>query len=75
MKALCITGPDNNTLERIAHSFYEAGMSVPASLQREAQIDFTSWHVKVAGSFREQQNIGRLWENLASDLVLANKML
>lgn len=72
MKALCITGADNTTLAAIAAPFYKAGMKQPQTLAREQSIDFKRWHQQVASTLASKQPIGKLWENLASDLLLAN---
>lgn len=72
MKALCITGADNSTLEAIAAPFYKAGMQPPKSLEREKEVNFSRWHQQVGDTLAKNQPIGRLWENLASDLLLAN---
>ena len=72
MKALCITGADNATLADVAAPFYQAGMQRPKALQRETQIDFTRWHQQVNGTLASGQPVGKLWENMATDLILAN---
>ena len=72
MKALCITGADNATLEAIAAPFYKAGMQPPKSLKREKEVSFARWHQQVGDMLTKKQPIGKLWENLASDLLLAN---
>jgi hypothetical protein len=72
MKALCITGADNSTLEAIAAPFYKAGMQPPKSLKREKEVSFARWHQQVGDTLAKKQPIGKLWENLASDLLLVN---
>ncbi|MCH8533307.1 MAG: hypothetical protein LAT66_04235 [Alkalimonas sp.] len=72
MKALCITGADNTTLADIAAPFYQAGMKRPKPLQRESTIDFARWHQQVNGTLANNQPMGKLWENMATDLILAN---
>ncbi len=72
MKTLCITGADNSTLAEIAAPFYRAGMAKPKTLMRDRSLDFSLWHQKVISSLVNERPIGRLWENLAVDLLLAN---
>lgn len=72
MKALCITGANNAVLKDIATPFYRAGMQRPASLQREQNIDFGRWHQMAGGALKANKPLGKIWENLASDLILAN---
>ena len=72
MKALCITGSDSQTLKTIATPFYEAGMQAAQSIHREAEIDFETWHKRAYSSLAKAKPIGRVWENLAIDLLLAN---
>lgn len=72
MKALCITGSDQETLNIIATPFREAGMLSAKPIQRETEIDFRVWHNKVYSAFLSAKPIGKVWENLAIDLLLAN---
>jgi hypothetical protein len=72
MKALCITGADNATLADIAAPFFEAGMKRSRPLQRESSIDFARWHQQVSDTLVNNKPMGKLWENIATDLILAN---
>ena len=72
MKALCITGADNATLADIAAPFFEAGMERSKPLQRESSIDFARWHQQVSDTLVNNKPMGKLWENIATDLILAN---
>lgn len=72
MKALCITGTNNATLKNIATPFYNAGMQAPKALEREQTIDFSRWHSMASAPLKAGKPLGKIWENLATDLILAN---
>ncbi len=72
MKVLCITGSNEKVLNAIASPFYNTGMKRPLSLQRSSEIDFSIWHKKTVDSFKGNSILGRVWIDLATDLLLSN---
>lgn len=79
MKNLCITGSVKNSVDSVAYIIEQAGAlpSRAATLQG-GEFSMHDWHVKVnrlvAGNDASQPapRLGRLWEQLAGELLLAN---
>ena len=75
---ICITGSVQRELNHVAAIFSAAGMTASMAASREQQLDLTLWHQKVVaeteqGAQLSQQILpGRLWEQLAGDVFLAN---
>ncbi len=85
MKYLCITGAAQSDLDQIAGILHAAGMSPAAASKRDAAVDIAYWHEQVlarlaadedeestAGPKTAANVPGRLWEQLATDIFLAN---
>jgi hypothetical protein len=79
MTALCIAGTQLSELKAVENSLLNAGMVAARPLQRQTAIDFAAWHKQVLGSDNldrwdngSNPPIGRLWEQVAADLFLAN---
>ena len=78
MKTLCITGPLQSQIDFVATQFQNNGMGMPHPVTRDTVINLDAWHDKV---FATQPNKarqfaltapGRLWEQLAGDIFIAN---
>lgn len=72
MKSLCITGTPSAQLTVISESLYQAGLVPAKSLQDGDKLDVHSWHQRVVPMLMAGQPMGRLWEKIAEDLLLAN---
>lgn len=86
MTSLCITGLSDSAIEVVDQALQAAGVAPAQTAQRDSELSFASWHDRVyksieqgqgessadAGSLTELPAMGRLWEQLASDLFLSN---
>jgi hypothetical protein len=79
MKSICITGDSSAALAQAAGLLLQAGMQAPNPAGRTEPIDMAHWHQQVtAAAFDDAQapyaivEPGRLWEQLAGELVMAN---
>lgn len=78
MKTLCITGPLQGQLELIAAQLSRAGVNPAQPSGRETPMDLATWHAKVIatrqsrGAGQNTATPGRLWEQLAGEIFLAN---
>ncbi|HAA44939.1 MAG: ATPase-like protein [Halomonas sp. 54_146] len=71
-QTLCITGAFQPELNAISAPLYQAGLAPAASLQRETSISMHTWHQRAKTAFAEDRPLGKLWENVANNLLLAN---
>ncbi|MGM0855820.1 MAG: hypothetical protein ACQEW0_01895 [Pseudomonadota bacterium] len=67
-----MTGALSASLERISALLFQGGLERAQPINREPSIDMAKWHQKVAPLLQKGQSPGRLWEQLAGDLLLAN---
>lgn len=72
MNTLCITGAPGIDFESISAMLFQGGLALAQPVEREATISMADWHARVAPLLQRQQTPGRLWEQLAGDLLLAN---
>jgi hypothetical protein len=86
MISLCITGLSDSAIAVVAGTLQGAGVAPAQAAQRDADLSFASWHARVyqAAEQGQQENqdgaaaeaelptLGRLWDQLASDLFLGN---
>jgi hypothetical protein len=91
MISICITGQSPTAIAAAQAALEAAGMAPARGLQRDAHINFSTWHERVYQALEQRQYdqsddadegdealapasaaIGRLWEQLANDLFLAN---
>jgi len=78
MKTLCITGVHSAELSYIEAIFVQAGMALPRPSQRNETLTMSSWHDQIQSRIQEITSeqgpveLGRVWEQLASDLFVAN---
>ena len=78
MKTLCITGVHSAELSYIEAIFVQAGMALPRPSQRNETLTMASWHDQIQSRIKQiagEQSpveLGRVWEQLASDLFVAN---
>ena len=79
MKSICITGATQPRLLRVSDIFQQAGMKLSNPAKRDDAIDLAHWHEQVmamcleeANTFQPISNPGRPWEQLASDIFIAN---
>jgi len=78
MKTLCITGVHSAELSYIEAIFVQAGMALPRPAQRNETLTMSSWHDQIQSRIQEiareqgPVELGRVWEQLASDLFVAN---
>ena len=72
MKILCIAGAQTPDFERISAVLFAGGLEKARPVNREVTIDMAAWHRHVAPQLAQQRAPGRLWEQVAGDLLLAN---
>ncbi len=80
MKSICITGAVQSDLQTVANILQQAGMQQPKPARRDNDsVDIGFWHEQVmtlaaedSGTVQPISNPGRLWEQLASDIFIAN---
>lgn len=83
MKAFCITGPLQQDLDHIANLFSQMNMSQALPAKNDPSCTITWWHKQLADLEEEtttseeaeelnDSTPGRLWEQLASEIFLAN---
>jgi hypothetical protein len=78
MKTLCITGSSPSDLFFIETILTQAGMGVARAAQRDSNLTMEFWHSQVQSRVKEVAKesgpveLGRVWEQLASDLFVAN---
>ncbi|MES2508803.1 MAG: hypothetical protein V4625_02675 [Pseudomonadota bacterium] len=79
MKAICITGASQTDLHPVAHLLQQAGLASPKPVKRDDPIDMALWHEQVmamaaedAPGYQPISSPGRLWEQLASEIFIAN---
>ncbi|HBZ29499.1 MAG TPA: hypothetical protein DEO56_02735 [Nitrosomonas nitrosa] len=80
MKSICITGAVQSNLQTVADILQRAGMKQPEPAKRDSNsVDIEFWHEQVmtlaaenASAVQPISNPGRLWEQLASDIFVAN---
>jgi hypothetical protein len=88
MKTLCITGPLSQDLELVTTILQQAGMQAARPARGDDERDMTWWHAQVSAEalpsedttspglliapLLPQEVPGRLWENQASEIFLAN---
>lgn len=80
MKSICITGAVQSNLQTVADILQQAGMKQPEPAKRDSNsVDIEFWHEQVmtlaaenASAVQPISNPGRLWEQLASDIFVAN---
>ena len=78
MKTLCITGVHSAELSYIEAIFVQAGMALPRPSQRNETLTMASWHDQIQSRIKQiageqgPVELGRVWEQLASDLFVAN---
>ncbi len=78
MKTLCITGVHSAELSYIEAIFVQAGMALPRPSQRNETLTMSSWHDQIQSRIKQiageqgPVELGRVWEQLASDLFVAN---
>jgi hypothetical protein len=79
MKSICITGANAPDLQQVAHALQVAGMQPPKPAKPESPADLAFWHEQVVAAAVEEGeglqafgNLGRLWEQMAADIFVAN---
>lgn len=78
MKTLCITGVNPAELSFIEGIFAQAGMALPRPAQRDETLTINRWHEQIQSRVKEVSieqgpvELGRVWEQLASDLFVSN---
>jgi hypothetical protein len=74
MRTICITGFNQVNLQPLSDFFQAAGMSSAKSVNREYPMDMRYWHEQVIGvpPHAVVNNPGRLWEQIAGELFIAN---
>ncbi len=79
MKTICITGASQNDLHPVAHLLQQAGLASPKTVKRDDPIDMALWHEHVMSMAAEDAPVGqpiaspgRLWEQLANEIFIAN---
>lgn len=79
MKSICITGASRPDLQCVAGILQHAGMKSAKPAKRDDPIDIAYWHEQVLALAAEESDDkqilaspSRLWEQLASDIFIAN---
>ncbi len=79
MRSLCITGACPQDLDLVCRILSSAGMQASLASDRHTHLDIVRWHEQVCDQAttdpedtRGAIDPGRLWEQLAADIYLAN---
>ena len=79
MKSLCITGPLQSHLDIIAGMFKQFGLGDELAPRHNASVNLKVWHERVLANYGDTYEAlpatispGKLWEQLAGDIFLAN---
>ncbi|MCG5510663.1 hypothetical protein [Ectothiorhodospira lacustris] len=72
MNTLCITGAPNAEFNTLSGLLFQSGLSQAQPIERQARLSMADWHAKVAPVLQRKQPLGRLWDEVATDLLLAN---
>jgi|GEM_PF-1084669 len=78
MTALCITGYDQPLLESAWSTLRAHGLQPDQPLVRDSEMTLQRWHCEVGARLkgtvagRQRGAVGRLWEQLAADLLMSN---
>ncbi len=79
MKGICITGANPLDLHLVLDALQQSGAKPAKPAKRDEPLDINFWHEQVIAAAEEDfevpqaiSNPGRLWEQLASDIVVAN---
>lgn len=79
MKSLCITGSVQRNLDAFAASLDKTGATAARPAIRDTEISIAAWHRKVLAILAAREadlvappTLGRIWEQLAGDIFLAN---
>lgn len=83
MNSVCITGYLSTDLSLVEKILNQAGMQAALPAQRDSSISISVWHQQVAALLAKDKNganiepdspvnLGRLWEQLASDIFISN---
>jgi hypothetical protein len=78
MKTICITGTHATDVDFIQGILTQAGMGQAQSPQRDPSMTIGFWHEQVEARIKEMPaqaetvELGRVWEQIASDIFVAN---
>ena len=83
MNSVCITGYLPTDLSLVENILNQAGMQAALPAQRDTSMSISVWHQQVAELLAKENhddqdelgaatNLGRLWEQLASDIFISN---
>jgi uncharacterized coiled-coil DUF342 family protein len=75
MKTLCITSTAHPALQAVTKQLLDSGMAAAHPGQRSEALDISAWHQRVLAKHSGGVNglpLGRLWEQLATDIFMAN---
>ncbi|AJE22083.1 hypothetical protein [Azotobacter chroococcum] len=78
MKTLCITGSVQSRLDPFAENLGKAGASAARPTTRDQEMTIAAWHRKVLAIQKDHAYLssvsapGRVWEQLAGEIFLAN---
>lgn len=78
MKSLCITGNTQAGVDHLANLVIQGGAQAALPAPRTPEVSMADWHQAVLGQFAgsdiAQGSMGRVWDQLAGDIFLANRM-
>ncbi|WP_412851519.1 hypothetical protein [Ectothiorhodospira shaposhnikovii] len=72
MNTLCITGAPSAEFNTLSGLLFQSGLSQAQPIERQARLSMADWHAKVAPVLQRKQPLGRLWDEVATDLLLTN---
>ena len=79
MKSICITGANGPDLQQVAGVLHAAGLKPPKPAKLDSPVGIAFWHEQVLAAAIEEGdglqafgNLGRLWEQMAADIFVAN---
>lgn len=75
MKTLCITSTAHPALQAVTAQLLDSGMAAAHPAQRSEGLDLAAWHQRVLAKHSGGVSglpLGRLWEQLATDIFMAN---
>ena len=72
MTPLCTAGVPEARLGAVRERLDRCGVAAPTPLQRQQKIDMEEWHRNALPDLHQGQPVGRVWEHIATELLLGN---
>jgi hypothetical protein len=72
MKTLCITGIQSNEFNQVGDLLFSSGLERANPVERQTTIGMIEWHQHTFHALKQKKKPGKLWEQLAGELILTN---